>query len=100
MATYDLGGGGELHLDYGAVGELLRSPGMQGLMAQAAHAVAGIALGGEGVQQVWVDTYTTDRGAASVTIAVRGGDDAELKYGILSDAALQVGLEYAQKAGG
>jgi hypothetical protein len=78
MPTYQLEGGGELHLDYDAVGALLRSSAMQGLMA---------------------DAYTTDRGAASVTIAVRGGDDAELKYGILSDAALQVGLEYAQKGG-
>jgi hypothetical protein len=99
MPTYQLEGGGELHLDYDAVGALLRSSAMQGLMADAAHAVAAIALAGEGVERVWVDTYTTDRGAASVTIAVRGGDDAELKYGILSDAALQVGLEYAQKGG-
>lgn len=96
---YDLPGGGELHLDYAAIGKFLKSPGMRGLMAEAANAVAAIALGGEGVERVWVETYTTDRGAASVTIAVRGGNDAEVKYGILSDAALSAGLEYAQKAG-
>ena len=99
MPTYELENGGELVLDYEAVGRFLKSRAMQGLMADAANAIAAIALGGEGVERVWVDTYTTDRGAAAVTIAVRGGDDAELKYGILSDAALQVGLEYAQKAG-
>lgn len=98
--SYDFGpDGGELHLDYAAVGKVLRGAPMQALMADAANAVAAIALGGEGVQSVWVDTYTTDRGAAAVTIAVVGGDDAEIKYGILSDAALQVGLEYAQKGG-
>lgn len=95
---YQLENGGELHLDYDAIGKLLKGPLMQGLMAEAANAVAAIALGGEGVQTVWVDTYTTDRGAAAVTIAVRGGDDAEVKYGILSDAALSAGLEYRQKA--
>ena len=100
MPTYQLENGGELHLDYEAVGKFLRSPQMRGLMAEAANAVAAVAVGGEGVQRVWVDTYTTDRGAASVTIAVKGGDDSEVKYGILSDAALGVGLEYAQKAGG
>lgn len=99
MPTYELENGGELHLDYDAVGRFLKGPAIQGLMAEAANSVAAIALGGEGVERVWVDTYTTDRGAAAVTIAVRGGDDAELKYGILSDAALQAGLEYAQKAG-
>lgn len=97
--VYKLEGGGELQVDYEGVGRLLRSRQMRGLMQEAANAVAAIALGGEGVQQVWVDTYTTDRGAASVTISVVGGDQAEVKYGILSDAAISVGLEYAQKAG-
>ena len=95
---YDLPGGGELHLDYAAIGKFLKSPAMRGLMAEAANAVAAIALDGEGVERVWVETYTTDRGAAAVTIAVKGGADSEIKYGILSDAALGVGLEYAQKA--
>lgn len=99
MPTYELPNGGELVLDYAAVGKFLRSPQMRGLMGEAANAIAAIALGGEGVERVWVDTYTTDRGAAAVTIAVKGGDDAEVKYGILSDAALQAGLEYAQKGG-
>ncbi len=98
MPTYDLPNGGELVLDYEAIGKLLRSPGMRGLMAEAATSIAAIALNAEGVERVWVETYTTDRGAAAVTIAVRGGEDAELKYGILSDAALAAGLEYAQKA--
>lgn len=96
---YDLPGGGELHLDYEAIGKFLKSPAMRGLMQEAANAVAITALAGEGVERTWVDTYTTDRGAAAVTIAVKGGSDAELKYGILSDAALAVGLDYAQKAG-
>lgn len=94
---YPLAGGGELHLDYRAIGRILRSAEMRGMMAQAANTIAAIALGGEGVEKVWVDTYTTDRGAASVTIAVEGGEDSELKYGILSNAALRAGLEYAQK---
>lgn len=96
---YALEGGGELVLDYQAIGTFLKSPQMRGLMQEAANAVAVIATSGEGVERVWVDTYTTDRGAAAVTIAVKGGEDAELKYGILSDAALSAGLEYAQKAG-
>lgn len=100
MPTYELAGSSaELHLDYEAVGRFLKSPAMRGLMAEYANTVAAIAIDGEGVQNVWVETYTTDRGAAAVTIAVRGGNDAEVKYGILSDAALQAGLEYAQKAG-
>lgn len=96
--AYEFGDGGELHLSYDAIGDLLRGPLMQGLMAETANNVAAIALAGEGVERVWVDTYTTDRGAAAVTIAVRGGENAELKYGILSDAALSAGLEYRQKA--
>lgn len=99
MAPYSLPNGGEIVLDYAAIGRFLKSPGMRGLMGEAANAVAAIALDGPGVERVWVNTYTTDRGAASVTIAVRGGEDSEVKYGILSDAALGVGLEYAQKGG-
>lgn len=99
MAPYKLPNGGELHLDYEGVGKFLRSSAMRGLMAEAGAAVAAVSLGGEGVERVWVDTFYTDRASAAVTIAVKGGADAELKYAILSDAALAVGLEYAQKGG-
>lgn len=97
---YQLPNGGELVLDYAAVGALLRSAGMRSLMTEMAHRVAAIAVGGEGVERVWVDSYTTDRSAAAVTIAVKGGEDGELKYGILANAATAAGLEYSQKGGG
>ena len=88
--------GAQLMLDYDGIGEVLRSADMQGVMAEFANALAA-ELGGRGVERVWVDTYTTDRGAASVTIPDYSGDD-ELKWGLLADAATAIGLEVKRTA--
>lgn len=51
-----------------------------------------------GVQlPVVVDEYTTDRAAASVTIAHPAGLAAQAKHGVLTRAAASVGLEVKEK---
>lgn len=92
---FGLAGGGEFVMDEDAIGELLKSPTMVGIVQEAANAVA-IELGRRGVKTVWVDTYRTDRQAAAVTIAGYGSG-AELVYGLLGDAAESVGLEVHRK---
>jgi hypothetical protein len=84
-----LPGGIVINFDYRGIGEIARSPWLQGLVADAAHAVAG-QLGGD---DVFVDTYTTDRAAASVTVYGSRAVSDELLTGRITDAALSVGLE-------
>lgn len=84
--------GAELRLDYDGIRKLLNSAEMAGVMAEAANGLAA-ELSARGVEKVWVDTYTTDRRAAAVTIADYDIEGAEAKRGLLSDAALAVGLE-------
>lgn len=87
--------GVEVRLDYKGIGEVMRSAAIQGVMAEAANALAQ-ELGARGVDKVYVDTYTTDRGAASVTIPDYKAEGAEAKYGLLSEAARAIGLEVKQ----
>lgn len=47
--------------------------------------------------EIVVDEYTTDRGAASVTIAHAAGLATQAKYGTLTRAAAAVGLEVKEK---
>lgn len=85
-------GGQELRLDYDGIGKILRSGEMAGVMAEAANNLAA-ELMSRGVERVWVDTYTTDRRAAAVTIPDYNLEGVEAKAGLLSDAALSVDLE-------
>lgn len=83
----------DLHLDLDA---LLKDPGIAGevnalarqVAANAEHTTeAGVTL------DVVVDEYTTDRRAASVTIAHAAGLAAQAKHGVLTKAAAAAGLE-------
>lgn len=86
----------EVHLDFDAIGKIIRGPELRKVMTEAAHALAQ-ELGARGVRQVWVNSYTTDRAAASVTIP--GHDvDTEIRDGLLSNAAVAIGLEMKRAA--
>lgn len=77
----------EFELDRAGVAEIAKSAGVQAAVAAAAQAVAA----GVGAD-AYVDYYTTDRAAASVSIAVSAGDEA--KRGRLASAATAAGLQY------
>lgn len=89
--------GSELRIDYSGLGKIMRSKGMQGVMAEFANKMAAELLA-RGIDRVWVSTYTTDRGAASITLPDIS-DGQELKFGYLADAAAAVGLEIKQTGG-
>jgi hypothetical protein len=91
-----MAGGVELHLDYGAVGTILRSPEMQGLVAGAANSIASSV---RGAARVYVDTYTTDRAAASVTIVEHDALEREALVGRLANAARGAGLDVVIRGG-
>lgn len=95
--VYPLPGGAVFVLDEGEVGELLRSDEMTNLVRTAANALA-TELGHQGVDTVWVDNYQTDRAAAAVTIP-NHTDSAELKTGLLADAATRIGLDVRVRGG-
>lgn len=80
----------DFELDRAGIGEILRSDDMASAVRAAADAVADN-LRARGVDAVYVDTYTTDRAAASVTIPFSAGD--ELKNGRLIDAATAAALD-------
>lgn len=83
---------GELTIDYAELGAVMRSAEIRAIVTEAAHAVAAELGGDPEVDRVWVNSYTTDRAAASVTIPGYTGD-MELKYGALRSAAAGAGLE-------
>lgn len=62
----------------------------------AAHQIAGSARVATGADVV-VDTYTTDRSAASVTIRDVRGLTWEVRDGVLSRAAAAAGLEVRRR---
>lgn len=80
----------DFELDRAGIGEILRSDEMASAVRAAADAVADN-LRARGVADVYVDTYTTDRAAASVTIPFSYDD--ELKNGRLIDAATVAALD-------
>lgn len=82
--------GFELHLDYGAVGNVLRSSDVAAVMRHKAEEVAAIVR--PSATETFVDDYVTDRAAASVTV-IDWDEAHELKYGDLTDAAAAAGLE-------
>lgn len=88
---YPIGKGAVFVLDGDAVAQLLVSPELIGVVQEAANAVAQNLLA-RGHRSVYVDTYATDRRAASVTI-IGHSEAAELLTGELVNAATAVGLE-------
>lgn len=87
----------DLHLDLDA---LLKDPGIAAEVNDLAHRVAAGAAHTTqaGIElPIVVDEYTTDRRAASVTIAHPAGLAAQAKYGVLTKAAAAVGLEVRSK---
>lgn len=80
----------DLHLDYGALGAILRGGDVAALMAARANSVAASVLGGRAVT---VNTYVTDRAAASVTVVDYDVIELERLTGRLANAARGAGLE-------
>jgi hypothetical protein len=92
--------GGELRIDYAGLGLVMKSPGVQAELNRRAAAMTSI-LAEEAKGRIWVERYTTDRAVVSVTIGIEGGAaNAELKTGIISDAALRAGLEVKTRPAG
>ena len=81
----------ELHLDYGAIGGVLRSDDVARIVRGKADEVAANLRNG-GAARTFVEEYTTDRAAAAVNI-VDWNAAHELKYGDVFDAAAAAGLE-------
>lgn len=93
-------GDSAFRLNYGGLGSIMRSRGMAGVVTAAANKVAAALVNDEagGVQQVFVDNYTTDRAASAVTIVDPRALDNEIMYGTLSRAARAAGLEVNAEA--
>ena len=90
-----------LRLDHAGIEEMLKSAEVAGVIDDAAAAVASgvseTARDGQAVP-VEVDSYTTDRAAAGVTMAHPAGLGIEAKRGTLSRAAAAAGLEVSAGA--
>lgn len=93
---------GRVRLDHAGIGAILKSGPVRALVSSAAQSVAGAAKHttekGEELP-VQVDSYTTDRAAASVTIAHPAGAAAQAKHGVLTRAAGSAGLEVTAGGG-
>lgn len=94
----------KLELDHAGIAELLKSSGIRSLVDGAAADIAGIVEGqgqmvnnGTEALPVVVDSYTTDRHAASVTLAHPAGLAVQAKHGTLTRAAAGAGLEVTEK---
>ncbi len=84
----------ELHLDYDAIGELLRIACREPINAIAAEVAANVDAG---TRPVRVHPYDTDRAAASVSIASGDGLAYQARTGALTRAASSAGLEVRMK---
>jgi hypothetical protein len=81
----------ELHLDYAALGAVLRSPAVAGLVRAQAEAVrANLAAAGLLAE---VETYTTDRPVAAVTVRSPRARGLQVRDGVVTSAASAAGLE-------
>ena len=88
-----------VRLDSNGIGDLLKSSAMRSAVDKAANAVAENARdqghtveSGEALP-VTVTSYTTDRAAASVALAHPAGVAMQAKYGVLTKAASDAGME-------
>lgn len=85
----------KVKLDRKGVSEVLKAqcaPAVNELAQQIAADVSAV----HGVD-VEVESYTTDRGAAAVTIADRRGMELQVSQGALTRAATRAGLEVTAK---
>ncbi|MEU1506431.1 hypothetical protein [Kitasatospora sp. NPDC005748] len=84
----------EFRLDSAGVREVLRSPEVKQMVDAAAENIAGNVRAAVPVpDKVEVRAYTTDREAASVTVADRRAMGWQARDGILTRAAGQIGAE-------
>jgi hypothetical protein len=90
---------GDIHLDYEAIGELLRercaAPINEIAQKVAANAAADANLPSDAT--VTVAPFVTDRAIAVVRVNHPAGDALEAKHGILKRAAAAEGLEVTSK---
>lgn len=85
--------GGSYQMDHAGIGEILNGPEVRAMVDEAANAIANAARGQlDSDMEVGVESYTTDRPAASVAIMHVSGISRQLKYGTLTRAAGIVGL--------
>lgn len=93
-----------LVLDRAGIGAVAKSPEMQTVVRQTAQQVASNVAAqhltaGEGEPiTATVDTYTTDRAAASVTVDHPAGLAMQARHGVLTRAASAAGLEVTTKS--
>lgn len=84
-------------LDRAGVGEILRSAEMAGAVDELARQIAADVRAGiadpDVADTVDVDSYVTDRAAASITIAHPMGMPLQAKHGVLTGAAASLGLD-------
>lgn len=86
----------KVRLDSAGIRDVLTSKAVASTVAQLASAVAGNVshtLSNGDDLPTDVDTYTTDRAAAGVTITHPAGLRAEAKHGVLARAASAAGLD-------
>lgn len=90
-----------LRLDHPGIAEVLKSAPVASLIELAAESVASNvdehARDGQPIR-VLVETYTTDRAAAAVTMAHPAGLPIEAKRGSLARAASAYGLEVTARS--
>lgn len=91
----------DIRLDHAGIAAVLKSSGMAALVASAAEGVASSARQAPELARhearVEVSTGTTDRAAASVTIAHPGGLGMQAKHGTLTRAAGAAGLDVTER---
>lgn len=81
----------ELHLDYAALGRVLRSSEVAAAVRSAANTTAAnVTASGLRAE---VSTYTTDRPVAAVTVRSPRASGLETRDGVVSNAARAAGLE-------
>jgi hypothetical protein len=91
----------KFELDHDGIAELLKGGQIRALVDEAAQSVASNVTDVEvsdGEAPVVVDSYTTDRAAASVTLAHAAGLALQAKHGTLTRAAGAAGLEVTERS--
>ncbi|HEY9311479.1 hypothetical protein [Williamsia sp.] len=85
--------GNDFQIDQAGISEILNASDVRAMVDEAANAIANAARGQlDSDMEVGVESYTTDRPAASVAIMHPSGVGRQLKYGTLTRAAGIVGL--------
>lgn len=83
----------DIELDSAGIVEVLNSGAVAAAVSERAEAIAGSVRSSTGSPDVVVDSYTTDRSAASVTIRDVRGRVWQARNGVLTRAASSAGLE-------